>query len=1043
MRSCIVATSAWACLVALLLCILSAGTVQAIEEPPEGWTPPDSAQVAASFQLFDLFDPSDVSAAFDNVFRLYVSESVTTAWDSAEVADFILAVMDDDSTNTDDTFPAIWDYFCYSDLDPTYAGVSFHLGGGTATYTDFVIYLYYQPDFTCPPDNPNFCEGWAFAWGRLLFLPMQWRTPQRVADVGFAHEFQHVCYDANDAQWPMLDYTNINETLSTLAEYMRGEWAFPQEINAYDDMPYDSGIYSGEVCDVDAKYNVQETWMGYLYDYTIGSQADPTDDAVYEWIRFEVEGESEVSMNTLAEVLDNSYYDWIPGDDGDARLRNLFQYFTVAKFADHETYAADKRFGYDSDFNPMKHHGFFKDLSATGSGKTAMRPVDCPDVSPDSLAGHGLGWNVRVLPPTYVLDESDENTQQTVADIYEDADGSRDYIDVATYGTDYIIFKADGYFQDGDEHELHFSLRGEEATPPTNNEVKAWVIAYSTTEDTLQFHPEDVVFIEPLPIDPDSTRGTVVIGDFGRSVKSLVVALTLVETTASVYKDSVTAPSNNIEYFVYEYDYGVYTPEAQQTISWSGDVFVMGDYEVPFDATLEVNPGTNVKVWTSDLAETGVDTARVEMRVRGTASIAGTESDPVVFSAFDASGPSAETDAWWDIHVHDTTGAGAEFDHAEVRNAVAGISANTDITIKNSLIEDCDYFGVSVEGADSVYIRNTIIRDIGFAGVDVHDGTSLRLSRCEIENVDFYGVKAYTGAHLYADTTLVGNCDTGIYVHFEDSLYTRADIDTCTLVENDIAVHAASVAYVTVNQDTIGYNGTGIYCVDAANITITDSKIRNNLTAIACDESSDPKIEGNTIKDNYLGVSALNNSEPDLGWGARNSDGGNIIYNSTVQHVVNMSPFVTIVAANNNWKVHPHNPPDCDCQPKSNKLYGDVIVCPAICDGQQVSGRQGEGPSLPDLPKVYDLAQNHPNPFNPTTTIRYQVPPPGGMVTLAIYNVAGQLVRTVVSEVRAPGYYAPVWKGTDNRGTEVSSGIYFVRMKAPGFVKTRKMVLLK
>jgi len=129
--------------------------------------------------------------------------------------------------------------------------------------------------------------------------------------------------------------------------------------------------------------------------------------------------------------------------------------------------------------------------------------------------------------------------------------------------------------------------------------------------------------------------------------------------------------------------------------------------------------------------------------------------------------------------------AGAEFDHVEVRNAVAGISANADIAVKNSLIEDCDYFGLSVEGVDSVYVGNTTIRDIGFAGVDVHGGTSLRLSRCEIDNVDFYGAKAYTGAHLYADTTLVGNCDTGIYIHFEDSLYTRADIDTCTLKHND------------------------------------------------------------------------------------------------------------------------------------------------------------------------------------------------------------------------------------------------------------------
>ena len=95
------------------------------------------------------------------------------------------------------------------------------------------------------------------------------------------------------------------------------------------------------------------------------------------------------------------------------------------------------------------------------------------------------------------------------------------------------------------------------------------------------------------------------------------------------------------------------------------------------------------------------------------------------------------------------------------------------------------------------------------------------------------------------------------------------------------------------------------------------------------------------------------------------------------------------------------------------------------------------------LPKVYDIGQNYPNPFNPTTTIDYQVPPPGGHVVIAVYNVRGQRVATLVDSREAPGYRSVTWDGRNLRGNSVASGVYFLQMKAPGFVKTKKLILLK
>jgi hypothetical protein len=89
------------------------------------------------------------------------------------------------------------------------------------------------------------------------------------------------------------------------------------------------------------------------------------------------------------------------------------------------------------------------------------------------------------------------------------------------------------------------------------------------------------------------------------------------------------------------------------------------------------------------------------------------------------------------------------------------------------------------------------------------------------------------------------------------------------------------------------------------------------------------------------------------------------------------------------------------------------------------------------------LGQNYPNPFNPTTTIEYSIAKPGH-VTLRVYNVAGQLVRTLVDEVQAPDRVRPVtWDGRNSAGQSVSSGVYFYKLTTAGFTKTRKMVLLK
>ncbi|MDH4038012.1 MAG: beta-propeller fold lactonase family protein [Candidatus Krumholzibacteria bacterium] len=90
----------------------------------------------------------------------------------------------------------------------------------------------------------------------------------------------------------------------------------------------------------------------------------------------------------------------------------------------------------------------------------------------------------------------------------------------------------------------------------------------------------------------------------------------------------------------------------------------------------------------------------------------------------------------------------------------------------------------------------------------------------------------------------------------------------------------------------------------------------------------------------------------------------------------------------------------------------------------------------------YGLEQNMPNPFNPTTTIKYALAQ-DGPVSLTIYDVRGARVRELVNERQRADVYKVVWDGTNDRGQHVSSGMYFYRLSAGKFTQTRKMLLLK
>ena len=110
------------------------------------------------------------------------------------------------------------------------------------------------------------------------------------------------------------------------------------------------------------------------------------------------------------------------------------------------------------------------------------------------------------------------------------------------------------------------------------------------------------------------------------------------------------------------------------------------------------------------------------------------------------------------------------------------------------------------------------------------------------------------------------------------------------------------------------------------------------------------------------------------------------------------------------------------------------------------TGTNGEiqfSEAMPEIiPENFALFHNYPNPFNANTQIEFQLPQ-SAQVSIIIYNLRGNEIRTILNENTPAGSYCVTWDGKDNHGTVMSSGIYMVQLKSDGFVQCKKMIMMK
>ncbi len=215
-------------------------------------------------------------------------------------------------------------------------------------------------------------------------------------------------------------------------------------------------------------------------------------------------------------------------------------------------------------------------------------------------------------------------------------------------------------------------------------------------------------------------------------------------------------------------------------------------------------------------------------------------------------------------------------------------------------------------------------------------------------------------------------------------------------------------------------------------LTMTGNTFTLCSNGVTVADSAAPFFSGCTFSNNtFTGVYSNSDPGPEVG---RTLADANDFENNTYFQVFNLNA-ATVDADYNYWG---------DVCVEADWFYGPVDYIPWTDAAHENTYTECPN-SVPDdeVPERAFSSYNFPNPFNPTTAIRYAIPAPGGRVVLSIYDLSGRRVKILINADVAPGTYTTTWRGLDDTGRQLGSGVYFYKLDAPGFSEQRKMVMLK
>jgi hypothetical protein len=498
-----------------------------------------------------------------------------------------------------------------------------------------------------------------------------------------------------------------------------------------------------------------------------------------------------------------------------------------------------------------------------------------------------------------------------------------------------------------------------------------WVIGYGTHEGTLQLHPEAIQFIEPLAFTPevvssDTTEVEVIVSDFGRSVKAAVLAVGAMPYGVNTL--------NGANWLVYEYDYGVSTPEITALSRVDGTLHAQPDTAA---AGCPQGDGDEVVVTVAldpDFYDGPI--ARSDFSVT-------VPDDAIVYATVEADSDATLIDGKYRTTITlrqlGSCGAGelTVLLNGESIGTVAVDMRSPDMLANGVVaVSDASRFALAFPPnpydacADFRPVAGTVtVADWSYFGL--HWGHTTGGQNMSL------GETALTEATLRLD------------LQEENSLAGGRRLFAGLSAENAEPFKALVVSFRTDHPRLrfIGWSQDPVYPSTTMGAEITRDGIRQAFIGVlGSGKALGPVVEFGRAEFEVLGEEALTLSDEDLDF---------IIADLEV-------------------------------------VGGGVrAFSPLRLERNEVQ------PTYRD-----ELAQNVPNPFNPSTTIAYSLAGDSD-VTLAIFDVKGSRVKTLASGHETTGIHRVPWDGTNERGTRVSSGVYFYRLIAGSFKDTKKMVLLR
>jgi hypothetical protein len=485
-------------------------------------------------------------------------------------------------------------------------------------------------------------------------------------------------------------------------------------------------------------------------------------------------------------------------------------------------------------------------------------------------------------------------------------------------------------------------------------------------------------------------------------------------------------------------------PVIDSDTEWTNDypIFITQDILIDTGATLTIDPGTQIYFSPKYESSSKSRTRGPKITVKGELLVSGTSGSPIEFKPW-MNPDSAGNDEWSGIIVSGT--GGAEINYALISNASTGLSAKlgAGIVVENSTINKCKYDGVYADSDAAVVMNSCTIEDIGYCGVK-NLGAVSKIDSCSLTNCKRYGVYiSYTDSSFKDSSTVSHSTIQYSIISDPDSSQYAISVSglSMTRITNN-NLRGYGQGGIKLNMCNIKIDSTtvkksvyyGIYAYKASPIIgycTFDSILSNTSMGIFADGGSYPKVRYTQFKHLREGVSAHEANLPDLGdstdFGYNDFEG---CVNRYIAHADHTPPYPLLSAVGNYYG---------EDGPDTTKFsYRPLInYCPGITtDPFPKIGIPVEQPTN------YTLSTNYPNPFNPKTTIKFNLIS-GGQTKLEVYNIIGQKINTLVESYLAAGEYSFTWNGCDYGGNPVASGVYIYRIESEGFTQTKTMTLLK